>query len=100
MLHDLADHEKVSAKDGTALERIGEEICEQLDYKPAQVRVLRHVRPVRLPVLSRGGEDCADAAGALPKSLATPALFAHIVTAEFVDGLPLIARRASSHGSG
>jgi transposase len=45
VVHDLADHEKVCAKDGTALERIGEEISEQLDYQPAQVRVIRHIRP-------------------------------------------------------
>ncbi len=45
VLHDLPDHEKVCAKDGTALERIGEEICEQLDYQPAVIRVLRHIRP-------------------------------------------------------
>ncbi|TLY83239.1 MAG: hypothetical protein E6K41_01725 [Gammaproteobacteria bacterium] len=45
VVHDLTDDEKVCAKDGTALKRIGEEISEQLDYQPAQVRVLRHIRP-------------------------------------------------------
>ena len=90
VLHDLADHEKVCAKDGTALERIGEEICEQLDYKPAQVRVLRHIRPKYACPCCREGVKIAPTPLALfPKSLATPALLAHIVTAKFVDGLPL-----------
>jgi hypothetical protein len=33
-----------SARAGTALERIGQEICEQLEVFPAKVRVLRHIR--------------------------------------------------------
>jgi transposase len=90
VLHDLADHEKVCAKDGMALERIGEEISEQLDYQPAQVRVVRHIRPKYSCPCCRQGVQIAPTPPALfPKSLATPALLAHIVTAKFVDGLPL-----------
>jgi transposase len=90
VLHDLADHEKVCAQDGTALERIGEEISEQLDYKPAHVRVIRHIRPKYSCPCCRQGVQIAPTPPALfPKSLATPALLAHIVTAKFVDGLPL-----------
>ncbi|HYL02703.1 MAG TPA: IS66 family transposase [Steroidobacteraceae bacterium] len=90
VLHDLPDHEKVCAQDGTALERIGEEISEQLDYKPAQVRVLRHIRPKYSCPSCRQGVQIAPTPPALfPKSLATPALLAHSVTAKFVDGLPL-----------
>jgi transposase len=95
VLHDLADHEKVCAKDGTALERIGEEISEQLDYKPAQVRVIRHIRPKYSCPCCRQGVQIAPTPPALfPKSLATPALLAHIVTAKFVDGLPLYRQEA------
>ena len=36
VVHDLPVDEKVCATDGTALGRIGEEISEQLDFKPAQ----------------------------------------------------------------
>jgi transposase len=79
VLHDLADHEKVCAKDGSTLECIGEEICEQLDYKPAHVRVLRHIRPKYACPCCREGVKIA------PTPLA---LLAHIVTAKFVDGTP------------
>jgi transposase len=90
VLHDLADHEKVCAKDGTALERIGEEISEQLDYQPAQARVIRHIRPkYSCPCCRQGVQIAPTPLTLFPKSLATPALLAHIVTAKFVDGLPL-----------
>jgi len=90
VVHDLPDHEKRCAKDGTVLERIGEEIAEQLDYKPAQVRVIRHIRPKYACPCCREGVKIAPVAPALfPKSLATASLLAHIVTAKFVDGLPL-----------
>ena len=95
VVHDLADHEKVCAKDGTALERIGEEISEQLDYKPAQVRVLRHIRPkYSCPCCRQGVQIAPTPLTLFPKSLATPALLAHIVTAKFVDGLPLYRQEA------
>ena len=90
VIHDLPDQEKRCAKDGTALERIGEEICEQLDYKPAEVRVIRHIRPKYACPCCREGVHIAPTPVMLfPKSLATPSLLAHIVTAKFVDGLPL-----------
>ena len=90
VVHDIPDQEKRCAKDGTGLERIGEEISEQLDYKPAQVRVIRHIRPKYACPCCRQGVHIAPTPVMLfPKSLATPSLLAHIVTAKFVDGLPL-----------
>ena len=90
VVHDLTDREKVCAKDGTALVRIGEEVSEQLEYQPAQVRVLKHIRPKYACPCCREGVKIAPVPLSLfPKSLATPALLAHIVTAKFADGLPL-----------
>jgi hypothetical protein len=45
VIHDLPENEKICAEHGAALQRMGEEISEQLDYKPAQVRVIRNIRP-------------------------------------------------------
>ncbi len=90
VIHDLAADQKVCAADGTALERIGEEISEQLDFKPAQVRVIRNIRPkYACPCCKIGVAIAKLAAQLLPKSLATPSLLAHITTAKFVDGTPL-----------
>jgi hypothetical protein len=44
IIHDLSEADKLCPVDGTALERIGEETCEQLEIVPARIRVLRHIR--------------------------------------------------------
>jgi transposase len=90
IVHDLPEEQKVCAADGTRLTRIGEEISEQLDYKPAQVRVIRNIRPkYACPCCKTGVAIAPVATQLLPKSLATPSLLAHITTAKFVDGMPL-----------
>jgi hypothetical protein len=43
ILHDIPDEEKQCAC-GAQLSRIGEDTCEKLDYIPAKVQVLRHIR--------------------------------------------------------
>lgn len=95
VVHDLPEAEKVCPHDGTPLERIGEESAEQLDFRPAQVRVIRNIRPkYACPCCRQGVKIAAVAPTLFPKSLATPALLAHIATAKFVDGLPLHRQEA------
>jgi transposase len=95
VVHDLPEDQKVCGADGTVLERIGEEISEQLDFKPAQARVIRHIRPKYACPCCRTGVAIAPVPlQLLPKSLATPALLAHIATAKFVDGMPLYRQEA------
>lgn len=96
VLHDLPESEKVCAKDGTALVQIGEETSEQLDYQPAKLRVLKHIRPkYACPCCATGAVKTAPVpVQLLPKSLATPSLLAQIVTAKYVDGLPLHRQEA------
>jgi transposase len=90
ILHDLPQDQKVCPHDGTALQRIGEETSEQLDYIPAVVRVLKHIRPkYACPCCRNGVRTAPVPLSIFPKSLATPSLLAHIVTAKFVDGTPL-----------
>jgi transposase len=90
VVHDLPEGQKICAHDGTALTRIGEEVSEQLDYQPARVRVLRHIRPKYACPCCREGVKIATVPPQLfPKSFATPALLAHIATAKFVDHIPL-----------
>lgn len=90
VIHDLPEEEKVCAYDGTPLQRIGEETSEQLDYIPAQVRVIRHVRlKYACPCCEQHIKLADKPLQLLAKSNATPSLLAHIVTAKYVDGLPL-----------
>ena len=90
IIHDLSEADKVCPTDGTALERIGEETSEQLEVVPAQIRVLRYIRPKYACPCCRSGVRIAPVPVALfPKSMATPSLLAQITTAKFVDGTPL-----------
>lgn len=101
VVHDLPEHEKVCATDGTPLVRIGEETAEQLDYQPAILRVLRHIRPkYACPCCRQGVKIAPVPLQLLPRSLATPALLAQIATAKFVDGLPLYRQEAQFHRLG
>ena len=101
VVHDLPDSEKVCATDGTALVRIGEEIAEQLHFKPAEVCVIRNIRPkYACPCCRQGVKIAPVPLQLLPKSLATPSLLAQITTAKFVDGLPLYRQEAQFHRLG
>ncbi len=90
VVHDLGEADKVCPIDGTALVRIGEESSEQLEYIPAQVRVLKHIRPkYACPCCHLGVKIAPLPVTLFPKSILTPSLAAHITTAKFVDGTPL-----------
>lgn len=45
VLHDLPEHQKHCAEHGVTLVRFGQQSSEQLDYQPARLRVIRHIRP-------------------------------------------------------
>lgn len=95
VLHDLPETEKVCPHDGTALERIGEEVAEQLDVIPAQVRVLRHVQPkYGCPCCRSGVKTAKRPPQPIPGSIASPGLLAHVCTGKFVDALPLYRQEA------
>jgi transposase len=87
--HDLPEAEKTCGC-GCQLTRIGEEISEQLDIIPAQVRVIQHVRS---KYACRGCEETIKTAPLppqpIPKSNASPGLLAHIAVAKYQDALPL-----------
>ena len=75
--------------------RIGEEISEQLDYIPARMQVIRNIRYKYACKNCEGVEDNGPAVSIarmpdqiIPKSIATPGLIAHVLTAKFVDALP------------
>ncbi len=94
IVHDLDEAEKTCGC-GSELSRIGEEVSEQLDIIPAQVRVLRHIRPKYACKNCEGVEDEGPAVRVapvppqiIPKSIVTPGLLAHILTGKFVDHTP------------
>lgn len=90
IVHDLPESEKVCAADGTPLVRLGEDVSEQLEIIPATIQVLRHVRPKYVcPACHEGVHVAPPAPQPIPKSLASPALLAHVAVSKYVDALPL-----------
>jgi transposase len=94
VIHDIGKEEK-HCDCGTELSRIGEEVSEKLDIIPAQIRVIRNIRPKYA---------CKNCEGALsedksvkiapappqiiPKGIATAGLLAYILVGKFCDALP------------
>jgi transposase len=95
VVHDIPDADKRCAC-GAQLSRIGEDVCEKLDYVPAKVQVIRHIRPKYACKCCEGVEDqgptvkiAPPTIQLIPKSIATEGLLAHIAVSKFADSLPL-----------
>ena len=95
IVHDIPDEEKRCAC-GAELCRIGEDTSEKLDYIPATIRVIRHIRPKYACKQCEGVEDDGPTVKIapvpvqlIPKSIATEGLLAHIAVSKFADALPL-----------
>ena len=89
IIHELSVSER-TAPDGTLMVVIGQEVSEQLDIVPMQVRVLRHIRkryahpngmlaPRIAPVPPQ----------VIPKSNASASTLAMLIICKYFDGLPL-----------
>lgn len=97
VIHDLSEEEKPCPGCGTMRTVIGEETSEQLDYVPAQVTVIEHVRLKYICKacennVAEGGPQITTAAKPLSpieKGLAAPGLLSHVIVAKYADSLPL-----------
>jgi len=75
---------------GTPMIEIGQDISEQLDIVPMQVRVLRHIRKrYGCPGSTHAPVTAALPPQPLPKSNASPDFLAMLLAVKFVDGQPL-----------
>lgn len=88
--YELTDAEKAPFDE---LERIGEELSETLDYIPAKLQVIEHVRAKYAATRKTdGGRTVVTAAmppAPLPKSNASPNLLSHLLVSKYADHLPL-----------
>jgi transposase len=92
VLHDLASKDCPSC--GQGLERIGEEVSEQLDIIPAKLFVRRHVRP---KYCCRHCEQLHTAvlpAQPIDKGIAAPGLIAHVAIGKYLEHQPLYRQEA------
>lgn len=89
VVHDVPEADRTCAC-GTAMVEIGQDISEQLDIVPMQVRVLRHIRKrYGCPTSTHAPVTAALPAQPLPKSNASVNFLATLLAVKFVDGLPL-----------
>lgn len=90
VLHDVAPEHRACPECGAERQRIGEETREQLEYIPASLVVLEHVRP---KYACRACAAHVVVAPRLPepieKGLPGTGLLAHVITSKFADHLPL-----------
>ena len=88
-IHDLEPFDK-TCHCGCALSQIGSVKSEQLEFIPAQVRVIEHVR---LKYACKQCEETIRLAPLpkqpIPKSIATPGLLSHVLISKYQDHLPL-----------
>jgi transposase len=93
--HELPEGERVCPHDGSALAEIGVEISEQLDIIPQQVRVIRHERvKYACPCCDGTIKLAARPPQVIPKGLLSEAAQAWVITAKYLDGLPLYRQAA------
>lgn len=88
--HELPEADRICAC-GCVRTEISTEPSEQLDYVPAKIQVLRHLRvKYACSACESGSVSLAPVpAQILPKTNAAPGLLAQIVTSKYVDALPL-----------
>jgi len=90
IIHDLAEDEKFCPHDNQALRHFGDECHKQLDYIPAKVTVLNHVRRKYMcPCCNDYFVTAKKPAQPIEKSIASPGLLSQIATHKYCDGLPL-----------
>jgi len=99
--HALPEAQRVCPDCGGICQKFGEDISEQLDYQPASLFVLQHVR------FKYACPQCHDHVTAAPvpaavidKGLPGPGLLAQIVASKYADHLPLhrLERILGRHG--
>ena len=90
MEHDLNDTDRSCPCCGETREKIGEEISEQLEYEPASLFVVEHVRcKYACSTCEANVQRAAKPPQPIDKGLPGPGLLAHIVLSKYGDHLPL-----------
>jgi len=89
IIHDVPEAER-TCPCGTPMVKMGQQVSEQLDIVPMQIRVLQHVRyTYGCPVSECPPVTAALPAQPLPKSNASADFLAMLLTVKYADGLPL-----------
>jgi len=80
-------------EDITGMKKIGEEITEELDYKPGSLFVNRYIRPKYAKADGNGILIAALPSRPIEKGIAGPGLLAHVAISKFMDHQPLYRQK-------
>lgn len=95
VVYDLAEADRPCPCCGGPRVCIGEQVSEQLDYRPASYFVIQHARKTYAcrscdgPSEQRFATAGPAVVGPIPKGLPGPGLLAHLLTCKYADHLPL-----------
>jgi transposase len=95
IVHDIPEADKTCDCCGHALHRMGENKSEQLEFIPASIKVIEHIRPKYScrQCEQQGTEVAIKIApvppAPIPKSIATASLLSQIITSKYQYALPL-----------
>ena len=89
-MHDLDPSQKSCATDGQQLMKIGEDVREELDYKPGQFIVSRHITPkYACSSCHVGVQKSSEPKRIIPGSYASSGVLAQLIYNKYVNHLPL-----------
>jgi transposase len=95
VIHDIAEEDKRCHGCGHDLHKMGEDKSEKLEFIPAQVKVVEHVRPkyscrhCEQHAIKVEIKQAPVPTSPIPKSFATASLLSQIITSKYQYGLPL-----------
>ena len=95
IIHDLSDEEKICTCCGKALHQMGESRSEKLEFIPAKVKVIEHVRlKYSCRTCEKEGvitkvKSAPVPLSPIPKGIATSSLLSQIITSKYQYALPL-----------
>jgi transposase len=93
--HKLSEEEQICCQCGNHLHEMSTQVREELEFVPAQVKVIRHVQSVyscrncekneiNVPIVTASAPKAI-----IPKSLASPSAIAYVMSQKFVESMPL-----------
>ena len=89
IVHDVSEAEKLCAC-GHQKSRFGQDDCEQLEFIPASLFIIQHVRPkYACPKCHDGVAQAPMPAMPIERGAVGPGLLAHIIVSKYSDHLPL-----------
>lgn len=95
VVHDIADEDKICDCCGHELHKMGEDKSEKLEFVPAKIKVIEHIRPkyscrhCEQTNITSNIKQAPVPTSVIPKGIATASLLSQIITSKYQYGLPL-----------